>query len=342
MADISERLEASSAEMVVVDNEEFRRLPGAIAMYRAAIALAQGDVPATVKYARRVLDLASEDDHLLRGAAAGFLGLTSWASGDLEEAHRSYTEGTARLLKAGYISDAIGCAISMADIRIAQGRLHEAMRTYEQALQLATERGTPTLAVRGTADMYVGMSVLELEHNDLSAATQHLLRSQELGELTGLPQNRYRWRVAMARIREARGDLDGALELLDEAERLYVSDFSPNVLPVVASKIRVWVVQGRLGEALDWAQKRGLSVDDNLSYLREFEHITLARILLARYRRDHVDRSILEVMGLLERLLKKRKKAEGQAVLSKFWSCRRLLTRHRATSLLLSCRCTKP
>ena len=27
----------------------------------------------------------------------------------------------------------------------------------------------------------------------------------------------YRWRVAMARIREAEGDLDGALELLDEA-----------------------------------------------------------------------------------------------------------------------------
>jgi LuxR family maltose regulon positive regulatory protein len=111
----------------------------------------------------------------------------------------------------------------------------------------------------------------------------------------------------MARIREARGDLDGALELLDEAERLYVSDFSPNVHPVAASKIRVWVVQGRLGEALDWAQKRGLSVDDNLSYLREFEHITLARILLAQYKSDHADRSILEVMGLLERLLKEAK-----------------------------------
>ena len=58
--------------------------------------------------------------------------------------------------KAGYISDAIGGAIALADIRIAQGRLHEAMRTYERALQLATEPGTPVL--RGTADMHVGMS----------------------------------------------------------------------------------------------------------------------------------------------------------------------------------------
>jgi LuxR family maltose regulon positive regulatory protein len=59
----------------------------------------------------------------------------------------------------------------------------------------------------------------------------------------------------MARIREAEGDLDSALELLDEAERLYMSDFSPNVRPIAALKARVWVAQGRLGEALDWARK---------------------------------------------------------------------------------------
>ena len=38
----------------------------------------------------------------------------------------------------------------------------------------------------------------------------------------------------MARIREAQGDLDGALDLLDEAERLYMRDFFPNVRPVAA------------------------------------------------------------------------------------------------------------
>ena len=169
------------------------------------------------------------------------------------------------------------------------------MRTYERGLQLATEQGTP--ALRGTADMYVGMSELEREHNDLRAATQHLLRSKELGEHTGFPQNPYRWRVAMARIRQAQGDLDGALDLLHEAERLYMSDFSPNVRPVAALKTRVWVAQGRLGEALGWAREQGLSAEDDLSYLREFEHITLARVLLARYMSDRTDSSIREAIG---------------------------------------------
>ena len=107
----------------------------------------------------------------------------------------------------------------------------------------------------------------------------------------------------MARIREAQGDLDGALDLLDEAERLYVGDFFPDVRPVAALKARVWVAQGRLGEALGWAREQGLSVEDDLSYLREFEHLTLARVLLARHERDRGDRSMLEAMGLLERLL---------------------------------------
>ena len=66
----------------------------------------------------------------------------------------------AHLQKAGNISDAIGGCITLADIRITQGRLHDAMRTYEQALQLATEQGAP--ALRGTADMHVGMSEILL------------------------------------------------------------------------------------------------------------------------------------------------------------------------------------
>jgi len=147
------------------------------------------------------------------------------------------------------------------------------------------------------------MSELHREYDDLQVATQLLLKSKELGEHTGFPQNRYRWRVAMARIREAQGDLDGALDLLDEAEHLYMSDFSPNVRPIAALKTRVWIAQGRLGEALGWVREQGLSAQDDLSHVREFEHITLARVLLARYKRDREDRSLLEAMGLLARLL---------------------------------------
>jgi LuxR family maltose regulon positive regulatory protein len=151
--------------------------------------------------------------------------------------------------------------------------------------------------------MHVGLSELHRERGDLDTATQHLLISQALGEHTGLPQNPYRWRVAMARIREVQGDQDGALDLLDEAERLYVGDFSPNVRPVAAVKARMWVRQGRLGEAFGWARERGLSDADDLSYLREFEHVTLSRVLLARSRSDPANDALPAALALLQRLL---------------------------------------
>jgi LuxR family maltose regulon positive regulatory protein len=289
------------AEMVVTDEEEYRRLPETIEMYRAGLALARSDIPGTVRHAQRTLELAPDDDHLCRASAAALLGLVYWGSGDLEAGHRAYSACVAGLRRAGFIADILGCSIALADIRITQGRLGEALRTYEQALQLGPEQGGSVL--RGTADMFVGMSEIARERDDLRAATQLLLRSQELGEHTGLPQNRYRWRVAMARVAQAEENLPGALDLLNEAERLYVSDFFPNVRPVPAVRARIWIAQGRLGEALGWAREQGLSVDDDLSYLREFEHITLARLLLARHEGERAEPSLHEAARLLERLL---------------------------------------
>jgi len=268
-----------SRSMVIVDDEAFGRLPVEIAMYRAGQALVLGDVAGTMAHARRALDLVAADDHLGRGGPAALLGLAYWTTGDLEAAHHWYADGMAALERAGHRSDVVGGAITLADIRIAQGRLGQAMSTYERGLRAATPEAAPVL--RGAADMHVGMSELFRERNDLDAALRHLESGKELAEHAGLPQNRYRWRVAMARLRQIDGDLDGALELLDEAERVYTSDFSPQVRPIPALRARLWVAQGRVGEALGWVRERGLSVDDELSYLREFEHVTVARALLA-------------------------------------------------------------
>ena len=292
--------DARSGDMVVVDEAGFRSLPGTIAVARAYRAGALGDVAGIVTYAQRALDLLPADE-LWRGAAAAILGIGYWTSGDLEPAYRSFDEGKALFEKAGFTQFQFSGIHILADIRIAQGRLHEAVRIHEQAFRLATEQGAP---VWGTADLHVGLSELHRERNDLEAALQELLRSKELGEHAGMPDTRHRWYVVMARIKEAQGDLDGALELFDEAERQYVMGADPEVRPIAALKTQVWVAQGRLAEAEGWVRERNLSVDDELSYLREFEHLTLARVLIARYRAEQDDRSLIDqANGLLERLL---------------------------------------
>ena len=156
----------------------------------------------------------------------------------------------------------------------------------------------------------MGLSELHRERGDLEAAREHLLRGEALGEQASLPGYDYLWCVAWARMKEAQGDLDGALDLIHEAERLYFRNPISDLRPIAALKTRVWVAQGRLAEALGWVRERGLSADDALSYLREYEHVTLARVLMARYKSDRVERAIHEAMGLLERLLQAAEEGE--------------------------------
>ena len=303
------RPETGVAEMVVVDQEQFRSLPASIANARAYRAQALGDVPGVVTYARRALDLLREGDYYERGTTAAFLGLAHWANGNLEEAHRSFADGLASLQMAGGILIRIGGTVLLAHIRIAQGRLHEAVRTYEQALQLATEQGEPVL--RGTAELYMGLSQLHLERGDLEAAREHLMRGEALGEQASLPGFEYLWCIARARLKEDQGDLDGALDLIHEAERMYfIRSPIADARPTAAMKTRVYLMQGRLADALSWVHERGLSADDDLSYLREYEHVTLVRVLMARYKSERVEHAIHEAMGLLERLLQAAEEGE--------------------------------
>ena len=238
---------------------------------------------------------SAPDDHLQRGAAAALLGLAHWNLGDLNGARDGYIEAIACFELGDYLADVMGCSLALADIQITQGRLRDAQQTFESALRHSAD--SPGL--RGTADMHVGLSLLAIEHNDLDTAADHLLSSAELGEHMGLPQHPYRWRVAMARLHEAQGDLDKALELLTQAEARYNTDYSPSVRPVSASKARIEVKRGDLDAGARWADAQGLSAHDELSYVREFEHITLAGVLLALGSADAVE----QATGLLRRLL---------------------------------------
>ncbi|WP_423065371.1 LuxR C-terminal-related transcriptional regulator [Devosia sp. CN2-171] len=286
--------------VVVVDETQVRRLPGAIELYRAALAQVRGDVAATIEHARRVLDLVPEDDDLGRASGSGLLGIGYWSLGDLEAASRSWTDCKNGLRRIGHIADTLGVSIALADIQLVQGHLRAAAQLYEQALQVAaTESGA---GLRGTADMHAGLSQLLRERNDLEAAHRHLSKSHEIGERAGLPQQPYRWRVAAAQLLQDEGQHQRAAELLDEAERLYVSDFFPNVRPVAAIRARTFIVQRRLDDARRWQRAAGIGIDDELSYLREFEHITLARVLLAQEGNDRSSRTD-QVSRFLDRLL---------------------------------------
>lgn len=295
-----ELAEAASDAMVVVDEAEFRALPASIAAARAYRALALGDIAGTRQYARQTLALVGDQESIHRIQAIALLGMAEYAAGDLPAAEREFLTFQSLMWQAGDLANAIGITFILADIKQVQGRLHEAVKLYRQALQLAASRGAP--AFLGACDLHRGLSELLCEQGDLAEATQQLHIARQLGEqaaLTGWPQ---RLCVAQAWLKEAEGDLAGALNLLDAAERQYVRNPLPE-RPIAALKARAWLRQGRLNEALAWAREQNLSPDDSLSYAREFEHLTLARALIARFAAERAAADIHAALGLLGRLL---------------------------------------
>ena len=258
---------------------EFRPLPGSIALARAYNAQVQGHVADTVKYAELAQQLIPEDDVYRRAQAVIMLEFTHWANGDLEAARRALDGWMNAMRQIGNVVFVIATAFGVADILVAQGRLREALRTYEGSLQWAAEAGPEAQAI--TAHHHLGLALLYRELGNAEDFAQHWQKAEALGQRTTLADWPHRWHVAQARVKESEEDFDAALDLLDEAQRVYVKNPVPDLRPVEALKAQVYLRQGHLSKAQAWARARGLTVRDDLSYLREFEHLTLARILMA-------------------------------------------------------------
>jgi ATP/maltotriose-dependent transcriptional regulator MalT len=102
--------------------------------------------------------------------------------------------------------------------------------------------------------------------------------------------------VALAWVRQAMGDPDGALEAMEEACRTYPrADVVALAYPAWSERARLLLALGRVEEAARWTQEQGLTEHDEVSYLREGDHLVLARVLLVQAQPDRA-------LGLLERL----------------------------------------
>jgi LuxR family maltose regulon positive regulatory protein len=99
------------------------------------------------------------------------------------------------------------------------------------------------------------------EWNDLEAATRYLTEGIELirqwaetGTLEGY--------LYLARVRQAKGDEDGAREAIQKAQQLALKTDTTEVddLSVALQQARLWVVQGNLEAALRWIEERELTL----------------------------------------------------------------------------------
>lgn len=275
---------------------ERTELRGMVSAIRASIASVYGDLPRTVTLSQRALRHLPENALVWRGNTLAQLGVAYALNGDMKAASRTFAEADAINERADNTYAIQIVTWRSARLQVAQGRLRQAADVYRQVLLQASEQvALGQLPVTGYC--YLDLGDLLREWNDLAAAARHLEAGIERVERAGSPTILLDGYIALARLRQAFEDEEGTLRAFRQAQSLVRRHVLPLrfVARLAAYEARFWLAQGDLEAAMRWGQDKDLDPGE-LGYLREVEHLTMARVFVAQGR-------LAEAQHLLERLL---------------------------------------
>jgi LuxR family maltose regulon positive regulatory protein len=229
-----------------------RNTRGEAAATRAVVELGRAaPVPAAIIAAgeRALLDLHPDNAHWI-GVAGICLGSAALLNGDGSRAEAVLVEATRLGWASGNVHLALGAASYLCAVQRALGARRRALATAREALGWAAEFSNSSGARLDTLD--VQLADLLREGNDLLAAETHAVEAVALFRRWGLAPKLCYSLLALARVRQAQGDFDGALGALDQARALGgASAASWSVLDACA--VQVALASGDVGTAMRWA-----------------------------------------------------------------------------------------
>ena len=258
---------------------EAQRLLALVVADRAGYALVRGDLRQGKELVQRMLARAPQDQILIELRAAAMLGMAHIRAGEAVKAERAFSQAAAAAPTEGigYALAPIIC--NVAEAQYVQGHLRESWRTCEQAIQAGTVDGQRH-ATTGFAGLLQGKILYE--RNDLEAAESCLREGLDLLRRGGIGGHFGNLDATLAQIQQARGDRDGALSTIRRAVQIAHGANIPRlVMQAQAYQARIWLAQGELDLASEWA--RDYRETGATEYIRDLEDCTLARVLLAAY-----------------------------------------------------------
>jgi LuxR family maltose regulon positive regulatory protein len=265
---------------------EARDMLGHVVAIRAYQAAQRGEASRAIDFADQALKHLSDSNKAVRSVVTLTLGIARRLSGDLAGASHAMEEAVRTGQAAGNIYLALGALSGLADLLFDQGKLHQAFSTYGEMVQWATRPDGRRFPAAGMA--FFGLGTICYERNDLEAALRHIRQSIELCRQWGNVGILMAGYVLLFRVRQVQGDVESARGALSEAERLArANPLAPRAVSWVESfRARSWLAQGDIEAAVRWAEQRGIKIDDDFSYLRDAEYLTLGRVFLAQREYD--------------------------------------------------------
>jgi LuxR family maltose regulon positive regulatory protein len=276
--------EAERAIALLSSDDRARHLRGIVLTIRAELTRYVGDTIGSVTFAREAAALLPTTDRASRQRASDYAALDFLVTGDMVHASEVYPAELIESTRAA--GDLIGHFSAISTVgwaQLYQGRLRKAAQLFQTGLAEAAAAGLQHFF----ADMFyhIGLGSIQYEWNQLDEAERHLEQGLQLAHGVSVEANgALVGSTGLARIRQARGDAAGALELLDRfAQVAHQRHFAaPLIARGEAMRARVLLMQGEIDAVWHWVEASGLTIDAELSYPLENRHLTLARALIIR------------------------------------------------------------
>jgi len=194
------------------------------------------------------------------------MGFAYYLQGDRAAAGQAYTEAIAFSQTSGDIFTTITATTGLGNVQELENQLTTANETYRNVLKLVGDPPLPS-----ASDAYLGLARIYYEWNDLAAAEHYGQQSLHLAQQYERVIDRFIIsEVFLARLKLARGDLDGASALLAQADQsARQRNFVHRIPEIAAAQVLALLRQGKLAAAAHLAQTHKLPISQ-------------ARVLLAQ------------------------------------------------------------
>ncbi len=284
--------------MQLTDRSPVETIAAEVAAMRTLFANLREDAAGARVLAQQALDILTPD-HMLAAFALYNRGAADWLEGNMAAAVRNLQMARERCLQSSNRYTHLLTLAYLAQVRLLQGCLREAVALYEEALRL-----TPPIAgrlhPRGNG-LYVGLGALQYEQNELDAAATSIMTGIDLARAEGNALVLGGGLLVLARVRQAQGAADAARSLAAEGATLLAQHGISWLWvtgPVDAYQARLALVDGDLPRAAAWA--KAAPRPGQPTVLAEAVQLARARVWLAENRPNAAEGLLRTVLGNAE------------------------------------------
>jgi LuxR family maltose regulon positive regulatory protein len=256
---------------------------GLLLLWYAGRALFAFDNRKAMEYADQALDLLPDDLPTERVFALMAKGIAHMNCGEPTETEHSFAD-VRTIIDSKHLDVLQPFEMAFSAMMLnQQGRLQESTVLSRRVIQNAGEM--PTEISAQVALLQLGQ--VQYEQGALDEARRCFLKADALAEMTRALQLRARIRSGLARIAWAQGEIEEALDEVDQAiDCARQLGTLTEIRSARAQQARFWIASRQLGLARRWVDSCELDPYLPAEYERQEEHLTYVRLLIKERQPD--------------------------------------------------------